>query len=90
MSATNVYNLHRALLGLYDLTTSFQNVKIKLLDIQKIESKIIATKLKEENAGKHIILLHNKMIKNEFFCFSLLLLFNKFIKTFLIYRCCNI
>ncbi|KAG6801460.1 methionyl-tRNA formyltransferase, mitochondrial [Apis mellifera caucasica] len=51
MSATNVYNLHRALLGLYDLTTSFQNVKIKLLDIQKIESKIIATKLKEENTG---------------------------------------
>lgn len=59
MSATNVYNLHRALLGLYDLTTSFQNVKIKLLDIQKIESKIIATKLKEENTGKHIILLYH-------------------------------
>lgn len=58
MSATNVYNLHRALLGLYNLTTSFQNVKIKLLDIQKIESKIIAKKLKEENAGKYIILLY--------------------------------
>ncbi|XP_035734439.1 methionyl-tRNA formyltransferase, mitochondrial-like [Vespa mandarinia] len=37
MSAIDIYNLQRALIGLYPLTTKFRNTIIKLLDIQKIE-----------------------------------------------------
>lgn len=55
MSATNVYNLHRALVGLYPLTTSFQNAKIKLFDVHKIESESIVTELGGE-PGKFVIL----------------------------------
>lgn len=56
MSATNVYNLHRALVGLYPLTTSFQNAKIKLFDVQKIESESIVTNLEGAEPGKFVIL----------------------------------
>ncbi|KAF7403041.1 hypothetical protein HZH66_005308 [Vespula vulgaris] len=37
MSAIDIYNLQRALVGLYPLTTKFRNTMIKLLDIKKIE-----------------------------------------------------
>lgn len=50
MSAKNIYDLHRALLGLYPLTTIFQDATIKLCDIKKIEESI-PTKLKEEMPG---------------------------------------
>ncbi|XP_017755720.1 PREDICTED: methionyl-tRNA formyltransferase, mitochondrial [Eufriesea mexicana] len=54
MSASNVYNLHRALLSLYPLSTSFQNVKIKLLDIQKIETNWIVRNFEGEKPGTAI------------------------------------
>ncbi|XP_043251399.1 methionyl-tRNA formyltransferase, mitochondrial isoform X1 [Colletes gigas] len=50
MSASNVYNLYRALLGLYPLVTTFQNTTIKLHDIKKIE-KPVPTELIEEMPG---------------------------------------
>ncbi|XP_076221688.1 methionyl-tRNA formyltransferase, mitochondrial isoform X2 [Nomia melanderi] len=50
MSATNVYNLHRALLGLYPLSTRLIDTPVKLHDI-KIAEKSIAVKLKEEKPG---------------------------------------
>ncbi|XP_017790874.1 PREDICTED: methionyl-tRNA formyltransferase, mitochondrial, partial [Habropoda laboriosa] len=48
MSATIIYNLYRALLGLYPLTTTCQNAKIKLFDIQKFEPASIGTKFEGE------------------------------------------
>ncbi|KAF3429378.1 hypothetical protein E2986_03187 [Frieseomelitta varia] len=60
MSATNVYNLHRALFGLYALTTLYQNVKVKLFDIQKIKAESIATQLEGEKPG---IVIYNKKNK---------------------------
>lgn len=68
MSAKNIYDLHRALLGLYPLTTIFQDATIKLCDIKKIEESI-PTKLKEEMPGKsaiyvfYFVLIRNKNIK---------------------------
>ncbi|CAK9832641.1 Methionyl-tRNA formyltransferase, mitochondrial [Anthophora retusa] len=51
MSATIVYNLHRALLGEHAVTTSFQNIKIKLYDVQKFVSASITTKFEGEIPG---------------------------------------
>ncbi|XP_032670483.1 methionyl-tRNA formyltransferase, mitochondrial [Odontomachus brunneus] len=36
MTAKNVYDLHRGLLGLYPLTTKFGDTAIKLLDVQQV------------------------------------------------------
>lgn len=58
MSAKQVYNLHRALLGLYPLTTSYQNTKVKLLDVRAIKAEGIAANLKEEVPGKRAVLLY--------------------------------
>lgn len=35
MTAKNVYDLHRALLGLYSLKTKFDDTGIKLLDVRQ-------------------------------------------------------
>lgn len=35
MTAKNVYDLHRALLGLYSLKTKFDGTIIKLLDVRQ-------------------------------------------------------
>lgn len=35
MTAKNVYDLHRGLLGLYSLKTKFDGMTIKLLDVQQ-------------------------------------------------------
>ncbi|XP_043590748.1 methionyl-tRNA formyltransferase, mitochondrial isoform X1 [Bombus pyrosoma] len=62
MSATNVYNLHRALVGLYPLTTSFQNAKIKLFDVHKIESESIVTELERAEPGTVIYSKNNNAL----------------------------
>ncbi|KAG7211296.1 hypothetical protein KM043_010596 [Ampulex compressa] len=38
MTSKDIYNLHRALLGIYSLTTKFQERKAKLLNIEKVEN----------------------------------------------------
>ena len=50
MSAKNVYDLHRALLGLFPLTAKFQDTKIKLHDVKNIGEPIAAI-LKLEPPG---------------------------------------
>lgn len=55
MSAKNVYDLHRALLGLYPLTATFQDTKIKLRDVRNIGEPVAAI-LKVEAPGKYMIL----------------------------------
>ncbi|XP_076379067.1 methionyl-tRNA formyltransferase, mitochondrial [Megalopta genalis] len=50
MSARNIYNLHRALIGLYTLRTKFINKTVKLYDIT-ITDKSIAVKFIEEAPG---------------------------------------
>lgn len=35
MTAKNVYDLHRALLGVYPLKTQFDDTSIKLLDVRQ-------------------------------------------------------
>lgn len=59
MSAKRIYDLHRALLGLYPLTAFYQDLKIRLLDVQKIEPislGTLITKLEGEMPGKTTIL----------------------------------
>nr|XP_034184417.1 methionyl-tRNA formyltransferase, mitochondrial isoform X1 [Osmia lignaria] len=54
MSAKRIYDLHRALLGLYPLTAFFQDLKIRLLDVKKIEATSLGTlitKLEGEMPG---------------------------------------
>ncbi|XP_053997288.1 methionyl-tRNA formyltransferase, mitochondrial isoform X1 [Hylaeus anthracinus] len=43
MSARNIYDLHRALLGVYPITATFQNAKIKLHDVKEIKESIPST-----------------------------------------------
>lgn len=55
MSAKNVYDLNRALLGVYPLTATFQDRVIKLHHIENIEDSIV-TKLEGETPGeKHFV-----------------------------------
>ncbi|XP_076656274.1 methionyl-tRNA formyltransferase, mitochondrial isoform X1 [Halictus rubicundus] len=50
MSATNIYNLHRALVGLYPLSTRLGNKTVKLYDVM-ITHKSIAKKFIEKPPG---------------------------------------
>lgn len=52
MSAIDIYNLQRALVGLYPLTTKFRNTMIKLLDIKKIEKPNHLSHLQLDIPGK--------------------------------------
>ncbi|XP_076749431.1 methionyl-tRNA formyltransferase, mitochondrial-like [Xylocopa sonorina] len=58
MSAKNVHDLYRALLGLYPLTSSYENTKIKIFDITKIESESIAKMFEGELPG--MVIYHKK------------------------------
>lgn len=46
MSAKDVYNLQRAVTGMFHLTTKFNNIPIKLYDISKANNKIVADNCK--------------------------------------------
>ncbi|XP_078040849.1 methionyl-tRNA formyltransferase, mitochondrial isoform X2 [Augochlora pura] len=50
MSARNIYNLHRALMGLYPLSTRFINKTVKLYDIT-VTDESIATKFIDKAPG---------------------------------------
>lgn len=52
MSAIDIYNLQRALIGLYPLTTKFHDKTIKLLDIRKIDKPSRLTNLESNIPGK--------------------------------------
>ncbi|CAL7940104.1 unnamed protein product [Xylocopa violacea] len=54
MCAKNVHDLHRALLGLLPLTSSYENKKIKLRDVKKIESGSIPKMFEGELPGTAI------------------------------------
>ncbi|KAI4499950.1 hypothetical protein M0802_004820 [Mischocyttarus mexicanus] len=51
MSATDIYNLQRALVGLYPLTTKFRDMTIKLLDIRKIDKPGCLSHLESNISG---------------------------------------
>ncbi|KAK2586276.1 hypothetical protein KPH14_001531 [Odynerus spinipes] len=51
MSATHIYNLQRALTGLYPLTTKFQDITIKLLDVRKIQKSSHLSHIKPDIPG---------------------------------------
>ncbi|EZA61911.1 Methionyl-tRNA formyltransferase, mitochondrial [Ooceraea biroi] len=51
MTARNVYDLHRGLLGLYPLTTRFKNKTIKLFDVRQAPEPARATNPESEVAG---------------------------------------
>jgi methionyl-tRNA formyltransferase len=58
MMAKNVYDLHRGLLGLYPLTTTFNNKTIKLFDIRPA-SKSVTTNSESEVPGKQSIFINH-------------------------------
>jgi len=60
MTAKNVYDLHRGLLGLYPLTTKFNNKTIKLFDIRPV-SKSVTTNSESEVPGKRSIFINHSL-----------------------------
>ncbi|EFN63933.1 Methionyl-tRNA formyltransferase, mitochondrial [Camponotus floridanus] len=51
MTAKNVYDLHRGLLGLYPLTTKFGDKTIKLFDVQQTSKPISRINAKNDVPG---------------------------------------
>lgn len=51
MTAKNVYDLHRGLLGLYPLTTKFGDKTIKLFDVQQTSKPISGTNAENDVPG---------------------------------------
>lgn len=51
MTAKNVYDLYRGLLGLYPLTTKFDDRTIKLLDIQQVTKPTNAMNPEDDTPG---------------------------------------
>ncbi|XP_017885771.1 methionyl-tRNA formyltransferase, mitochondrial [Ceratina calcarata] len=59
MSATRVYNLQRALFGLHPIRTSFNDLKIKLFNMQTVESELVAKQFEGDAPGT---VMYNKTI----------------------------
>lgn len=92
MSAIDIYNLQRALVGLYSLTTKFRNTTIKLLDIKKIEKPNHLSHIEPNIPGKVKEKEKNRRRKmeshnNYYFVIVTMVLERNFSA---IFRCCDI
>lgn len=57
MTAKNMYDLHRGLLGLYPLTTKFGDKTIKLFDVQQTLKPISVTNAENDVPGNQSIVI---------------------------------
>lgn len=58
MTAKNVYDLHRGLLGLYPLTTKFHDTTIKLFDIQQASKPSSEINPEDDAPGNQSIVIN--------------------------------